>query len=287
MSKFFNETQKANQWAQQKLGNPDLDVRQMLESIKQGPGPKLEAPLAEGCLSECRQVHVDNGTAARLVLRQDDSSKAALEAYRGLRTRLMRHQAKTDLKSIAITSSLPGEGKTLTTMNLGLCYAQLPQQRVLIIDGDLRTCGLTGMLERPSSPGLAEILAGEVTADEAIVATNQKNLFVLPAGTVSSPPPELFTGARWQEFLNHCRETFKVILIDTPPLLPLADFELISAACDGVVMVVRAHLGQREMLQKTASALDPKKLLGVVFNATDVSHQHSYGYGYGYGYGKS
>lgn len=287
MSKFFNETQKANQWAQQKLGNPDLDVRQMLESIKQGPAFAPETPLADACLSECRQVHVDKGTAARLVLRQDDSSKAALEAYRGLRTRLMRHQAKADLKSIAITSSLPGEGKTLTTMNLGLCYAQLPEQRVLVIDGDLRTCGLTGMLDHPSSPGLAEVLAGEVTADEAIVATDQKNLFVLPAGTVSSPPPELFTGTRWQEFLSHCREIFKVIVVDTPPLLPLADFELISAACDGVVMVVRAHHGQRETLQKTASALDPKKLLGVVFNATDVSQHDSYGYGYGYGYGKS
>ena len=287
MSKFFNETQKANQWAQQKLGNPDLDVRQMLEAIKQGPGFAPETPLADACLSECRQVHVDNGTAARLVLRQDDSSKAALEAYRGLRTRLMRHQAKADLKSIAITSSLPGEGKTLTTMNLGLCYAQLPEQRVLVIDGDLRTCGLTGMLDHPSSPGLAEVLAGEVTADEAIVATDQKNLFVLPAGTVSSPPPELFTGTRWQEFLSHCREIFKLIVVDTPPLLPLADFELISAACDGVVMVVRAHHGQRETLQKTASALDPKKLLGVVFNATDVSQHDSYGYGYGYGYGKS
>ena len=287
MSKFFNETQKANQWAQQKLANADLDVRQMLESIKQGPGAGLESPLADARLGECRQVHVDNGTGARLVLRQDDSSKAALEAYRGLRTRLMSQQAKTDVKSIAITSSLPGEGKTLTTMNLGLCYAQLPQQRVLVVDGDLRTCGLTGMLDHPSSPGLAEVLAGEVTADEAIVATNQKNLFVLPAGTVSSSPPELFTGTRWQEFLSHCNEIFKVILIDTPPLLPLADFELISAACDGVVMVVRAHHGQRETLQKTASALDRKKLLGVVFNATDVSRHDNYGYGYGYGYGKS
>jgi capsular exopolysaccharide synthesis family protein len=228
-----------------------------------------------------------NETGARLVLRQDDSSKAALEAYRGLRTRLMRHQSKTDLKSIAFTSSLPGEGKTLTTMNLGLCYAQLPQQRVLVIDGDLRTSGLTGLLDHPSSPGLAEVLAGEVTADETIVATNQKNLYVLPAGTVSSSPPELFTGTHWQEFLSHCREIFTVILIDTPPLLPLADFELISAACDGIVMVVRAHFGQRETLQKTASALDQKKLLGVVFNATDVSRHDSYGYGYGYGYGKS
>ncbi len=285
MSKFFNETQKANQWAQQKLGNKDMDVKEMLESLKQRPGSNT--PLADARLSQCRQVHVGNGSKVRLVLHQGEASKAALEAYRGLRTRLMRTQAKTGLKSIAITSSLPGEGKTLTTMNLGLCYAQLPQQRVLVIDADLRTCGLTSLLDRPSTPGLAEVLAGEVTPDEAIVATDQKNLFVLPAGTVLSSPAELFTGLRWQEFLGHCSEMFKVILIDTPPMLPLADFELISAACDGVVMVVRAHHGQRATLQKTAGALDPKKLLGVVFNATDVSRKDYYGYGYGYGSGKS
>lgn len=281
MSKFFNETQKVNQWAQQKSANQDLNVKEILESLKQGPASS--APVADTRLSQCRQVHVGNGNAPRLVLHQGEASRAALEAYRRLRTRLMRVQAKTGLKSIAITSSLPGEGKTLTTMNLGLCYAQLPQQRVLVIDADLRTCGLTSMLDHPSTPGLAEVLAGDVTPDEAIVATNQENLFVLPAGTVSSSPPELFTGTRWQEFVERCSELFKVILIDTPPILPLADFELISAACDGVVMVVRAHHGQRETLQKTAGALDPKKLLGVVFNATDVTAKDYYGYGYGSG----
>ena len=279
MSKFFNETQKANQWTQQKLANQDMDVKEMLESLKQGPASGTQ--LADAHLNECRQVHVGNGNGARLVLHQGEASRAALEAYRGLRTRLMRAQAKTGLKSIVVTSSLPGEGKTQTTMNLGLCYAQLPQQRVLVIDADLRTCGLTSMLDHPSTPGLAEVLAGEVTPDEAIVATNQKNLFVLPAGTVLSSPPELFTGTHWQEFIARCSELFKVILIDTPPILPLADFELISAACDGVLMVVRAHHGQRETLQKTAGALDPKKLLGLVFNATDVSRKDYYGYGYG------
>jgi len=279
VSKFFNETQKAHQWAQQKLVNQDLDVRQILESLKRGPA--VNAPLAEARLAHCRQVAFGNGNAARLVLHQDDSLNAALQTYRGLRTKLMRAQAKSGLRSIVITSSLPGEGKTLTTMNLGLCYAQLPQQRVLVIDGDMRTRGLTSMLDHPSSPGLAEILSGDVAPDEAIVATNQKNLFILPAGTVSSPSPELFTGTRWQEFLGHCGEMFKVILIDTPPIQPLADFELISAACDGIVMLVRAHHGQRKTLRKMASSLDTKKLLGVVFNATDVSVKDYDGYEYG------
>jgi len=281
MSKFFNETQKANQWAQQKGANRVLDVKEMLESLKQGPASG--APSPDTRLKQCRQVHVGNGHAPRLVLDQGAASRAVLEAYRGLCTRLMRAQAKTGLKSMAISSSLPGEGKTLTTMNLGLCYAQLSQQRVLVIDADLRTCGLTSMLDSSNTPGLAEVLAGDVSPDEAIVATNQKNLFVLPAGTVSSSPPELFTGTRWQEFMGHCRELFKAVFIDTPPIQPLADFELISAACDGVVMVVRAHHGQRKTLQKTAATLDPRKLLGVVFNATDVTGKDYDGYGYGSG----
>jgi succinoglycan biosynthesis transport protein ExoP len=170
-------------------------------------------------------------------------------------------------------------------MNLGLCYAQLPQQRVLVIDGDLRTRGLSSMLEQPSPTGLAEILSGDVTPDEAIAATTQKNLFILPAGTVSRLPPEQFM-RRWHDFLEHCGEMFTVILIDTPPVLPLADFELIGGACDGIVMVVRAHHGQRETLQKAASTFDAKKLLGVVFNATDASVKDYYGSANGNGYGK-
>jgi capsular exopolysaccharide synthesis family protein len=280
MSKFFNELQKANQRAQQKLANADLDIRHMLEALKQGP--VADPQFAETRPSQPRQVQVGNGNARRLVLRQNDSSSAALEAYCGLRTTLMRVQAKSGLRSVAITSSLPGEGKTLTTMNLGLCYAQLPQQGVLLIDGDLRTRGLTLMLDHPNSPGLAEVLSGEVALDEAIVATDQKNLFVLPAGTVSKPPPELFSGTRWQAFLRHCGEMFKVILVDTPPILPLADFELISAVCDGIVMVVRAHHGQRKTLQQTASNVDPKKLLGVIFNAMKTSGRNYYENGYAY-----
>jgi protein-tyrosine kinase len=275
MSKFFNETQKANQRAQQRLSSSDLNVREMLESIKHGSGPATQT--AEAQLTDCRQVHVGNGQTTRLVLRQDQTSKLALEAYRALRTRLMRAQSKAPLKTIAITSALPGEGKTLTTMNLGLCCAQLPQHKVLVIDADLRTCGLTVLLDQPGVTGLAEVLAGKATPDEAIAATNQKNFFVLPAGSTSAPPSELFSGSRWQELLGRCSELFEVVLIDTPPIMPLVDFELISAACQGVVMVVRAHFAQRETMQKSASSVDRKKLIGVVLNGADANETQYYG----------
>lgn len=281
MSKFFNETQKANQLALQRLSAQDLDVRKLVETIRQEGS--LETPGADRRNGQREMVKLADGAVIRLVLGQDDSSKAALEAYRSLRTRLMRLHAKAGLKSICIASSVSGEGKTLTTMNLGLCYAQLPEQRVLLIDADLSRCGLTGMLEHPGAPGLVEVLAGQIPLDDAIVAASEKNLFVLPAGTVSPPPKEPFTGPRWQEFVTKCRELFTVTLIDSPPILPLGDFELVSAACEGVLMVVRARHADREILQKTASGIDRKKLVGIVLNGADAGEKQYYGYRYGDG----
>jgi capsular exopolysaccharide synthesis family protein len=279
MSRYLNDIQKNSPRTLTESGSPDLDIKQILENVKQGTSPRAVA--AEVQLAESPGVDLENEKDAPLLLREDNSVQAALEAYRGLRTRLMRVQAKSALRTIAVTSTLPGEGKTLTVMNLGLCYAQLSNQRVLIIDGDLRTCGLTQLMGNPKVAGLAEVLTGKIAPGQAVRSTNQENLFVIPAGEVGSPPPEHFAGPRWQEFLTWCSETFKVVLVDTPPALPLADFELISAACDGVIAVVRAHHAQRELLQKTASALDSKKLIGIVFNATDVGIM-KYRYEYGY-----
>ena len=253
MSKYFNETMKANQWAQRMLANQGLNISHLPGSAV---GPRMVAVRAQ----ESKQANISNRQTARLVFRQDDPSQAALEAYRGLRNHMMRIQAESGVKSIVISSSLAGEGKTLTTMNLGLCYAELAQQRVLAIDADLRNCGLTSMLDHPSGPGLAEVLSGDLHPDEAIVRTNQKNLNVLPAGSVSSLPSQLFIGARWRELLAQNNELFDVVLVDSPPILPSTDFESISAACDGVLMVVCGHHGQRKKLRKTAGAIDQKKL---------------------------
>lgn len=280
MSKFFNETQKAGQLAQKRLANQDLDIKEMLKNVKQGSSVNPEVRNVQ--LQEYRKVDVGNGNTTRLILEPHASAQAALEAYRGLRTKLMLVQTQSGLRTITISSSVPNEGKTLTVMNLGLCYAQLPGQRVLVIDADLRTCGFTRLLGYSGTTGLAQVLTGELTPNEVILATNQDNFFVLPAGSVSTPSVEHFAGSAWQKLLDWCCESFKVILVDTPPILPLADFELISAACDGIVLVVRAHHGQRELIQKTARTLDPKKLLGIVLNAVERNEKRYDSYDYGH-----
>src|SRR5690242_17094770 len=130
MSRYLNEIQKTSPRSQPQTDRGDLDIRQVLESLKGSDPQRTE--LADVGLEESVHIELQITNHAPLILVEDTSSQAALEAYRGLRTRLMRLQSKAGLRSIAITSTVPGEGKTLTVMNLGLCYSQLTDQRVLI-----------------------------------------------------------------------------------------------------------------------------------------------------------
>jgi len=201
----------------------------------------------------------------------------AMEAYRALRTRLMRLQASQDLHSVVVSSAATGEGKTLSTINLGLCYSQLREMPVLLIDADLRSRRLSQLLGNSPVSGLAEVLSGQATHDEVIQRTQYANLYVLTSGRAVASPPELFTGSAWSDLLAHCKSKFKIVLIDAPPVRPLADFELICASCDAFLMVVRAQHTQREQLQQIAGQIDAKKLVGVVLNCTGSSSKQYLG----------
>jgi capsular exopolysaccharide synthesis family protein len=209
---------------------------------------------------------------------QNGDDHPAVEAYRALRTRLLRFQAVRNIQSIAVTSGVAGEGKTLTTLNLALCYAQLFNARVLMLDGDLRTRGLTSLAATASPSGLAEVLEGTLSFESAVYSTNLPNLSMICAGNTSIAASELYAKPRWKEFMEWSSETFKLVLIDCPPILGLADFELIAGACDALLMVVRAHRTERGVLQDASRQIDKKKLLGIVLNAHALQQANYYGY---------
>jgi protein-tyrosine kinase len=277
MSKFFDETLKAR------------NVRVPLESLKIASIPEL-AEISPGTprivaqdvgnvrLEQCGKIEIPLSEIFRAQFRGSDTLEAAAESYRALRTRLLRLLSAQGLRSIVVTSAVQGEGKTLTSLNLALCCAQLRDMRILLIDGDIRSYGLTRLIGSPNVSGLSEVLAGKCEPEKAVLATDLPNLYVLPAGTPSMPPPELFASRRWQELVGWCSESFKLVLVDSPPVLNLADVELITAACDGVLMVVRAQQTRRDALRKSASQIDAKKLLGVVYNATVEGSRHRYRY---------
>lgn len=283
MSKYFNQSRR--QTIDRPVSNgaiKEADFRRVLEDVVPGSG---DAEAAFGSrLGACRKLQLPESPNRPLIFGQKDISPVAVEAYRGLRTRLLKMQSAKGLRSVVVTSAVAGEGKTLTSMNLALCCARLHDYPILVVDSDLRTRGLSSLVGEPSGPGLSNVLAGEVEYEEAIMATHLPNLYVLPAGTSEIPAPELYSGGQWKEFVSWAQENFRLMVVDSPPVLPVADFEQIVSVCDSVLVVVRAQQTHRDLLKKTAARIDPKKLLGAVFNGANAGELDEYTMGYSGGY---
>jgi capsular exopolysaccharide synthesis family protein len=254
----------------------EVKIATALDAVKEGPSVGVVEFPADGY----RQVSIPR-TPGRLFFPEDEATPApgGLEAYRSFRTRLLRLQAKRQFRTVAITSAAQNEGKTLTSANLALSCAQLSRFPLLLIDGDLRTHGASRCLGYDEGPGLADVLSGHASREEAVVATDIPNLHFLCAGDARKPAPELFSGALWREFIAWCHDHFKLVLVDCPPAFPLADFELISASCDGILVVARARVTSKATLERMLAQLDRHKLLGMTLNSANSYHDAYYYYG--------
>lgn len=279
MSKFFDETQKAQKWAPQAPDSGRLDVVSVIDAIKQSEPLSLEV-VEPGPMTEQAGVEVEKPIRGPIKTRQGDDPlpAPAVEAYGSLRTRVMKLQESKGICSLMLTSSVPSEGKTLTSLNLAVSCAKLQNLRILLVDGDLRSRGLTRLLRIPEGAGLSDFLGGQATAEKAVLPTEHENLSVLGAGSLNAQPSELFASPRWPEFIAWASKSYGIVIVDAPPIHSLSDAELISAGCDGVLMVVRALSTPREIAQKCVSRLDKRKLIGIVFNGLPSSPETDYGY---------
>jgi capsular exopolysaccharide synthesis family protein len=188
------------------------------------------------------------------------------ERYRAIRTRLTHHEDAGALRSLAITSPGARDGKSITAANLALTMAQEFQRNVILVDADLRGSSVHSLFGLEGTPGLAEVLAGEVTLDDALVYLPDYRLTVLPAGRTPQFPTELLGSAAMRRSLDTLRARFDRILIDLPAIAPLADVGTVAPLADGVVMVVRAGITQRPALDQALAAFEEDKILGVVLN---------------------
>jgi len=265
MSKFFNQTVKARN-----LSAPAESIKAAAvddyQAAAAAPKP-VAVELPANPLQDCRRLANPISGILEAQFHGSPTMDSVRESYRGLRTRLLKLQSARNLRSILVTSAAQADGKTMTSLNLALCCAQLHDTKVLLIDGDIRSRGLSRAFGSCEGYGLADVLAGECAPEKAILATELPNLYVMHSGLPSGPPAELLASKKWQELMAWCGENFKIVLVDSPPVLDLTDVELLSAACDGVLMVVRAQRTKRATLEKSVGRIDAKKLLGVVFNA--------------------
>lgn len=255
-------------------------------------GPRLQPQTFESTpwtsAATAEAFEPDTGTPVtptldpRLVAAINPQAPAA-ERYRLLRTRIKRAENGRPLRAIIVTSPAKGDGKSLTAANLALTMAQEGHQRVLLLGADLRRPSISAMFGIPEGPGLAEVLMGAADVDAALVRLPEQHLTVLPAGTPAAQPAELLGSASMRRLLDTLRTRFDRIVIDMPPVAPLADVHVLSPVADGLLMVVRAGITPKPAIERALSGLDMTKVLGLVLNAAGEGAADGYGDdGYGY-----
>jgi succinoglycan biosynthesis transport protein ExoP len=203
------------------------------------------------------------------------------EAYRTLRTSVLLSLAPNPPKSILITSSQAGEGKTATALNLAQTLAQR-KGKVVIVDCDLRKGGIARILRIDNEKGVSTVLTGADKLTDALQQFEESNLWILPSGPVPPNPAELVGSDRMADICTELSKNFEHIVIDSPPVLAVTDATIMAGLVDGVVLIAESGRTHRAGLMRTRAILENAgaRILGVVLNKMDLRRD---GYGYGYG----
>jgi len=263
----LDNTVRTTEQAQMISGIPSLGMIPLgSKSAREGANPK-------------RLVIATSKEAVELVTQVRPQSQMA-ESYRALRTSLLLSNLGSPPKVIMITSALPQEGKTTTSINSAVVLAQ-KGVRVLLIDADLRRPSIHKTLGMGPRSGLSNVLTGSTTMDQAITRSAiLPNLFVLAAGTPPPNPAELLASSNMRDVLNELREQYDHIVIDTPPSLSVTDAVVLSPRADAVVLVIRSGQTTKQALRRARDILTQvnAKVVGVLLNAVDLSSPDYYYY---------
>ncbi|HEY7170300.1 MAG TPA: CpsD/CapB family tyrosine-protein kinase [Vicinamibacterales bacterium] len=200
----------------------------------------------------------------------------AAEQYRALRTRLAFAEGAGALRTVLITSPQKGEGKSVTSANLALTMAQELQRRVVLVEGDLRKPSLQHLFGLPAGAGLADYLSGAAELKDIMKFLPEHNLTVIPAGSTPMNPAELLGSTAMRRMLDHLRTRFDRVILDTPPVLPLADVAILAPLVDGALMVVRAGYTPKPAIENALRSFDASRLLGVVLNESGMEEDYKY-----------
>jgi len=233
---------------------------------------KLTDPICE-----FQSLQVSLVPQGRLACLTDSGSPAA-EAFRLLGVRLRDLRCTRPLKKVLITSTIPQEGKSMVSANLACTLAQSTQQRVLLLEGDLRRPSLSQMFGLGRNPGLTESLQGERSLAKNIYRLAAPGLWILPSGTAPGNALELLQSVKLSALMDQLTSWFDWVIIDSPPVLPLADTSVWMRMTDGILLVTRPGITEKRQLQRGVEALDPKKLIGAVLNSSKHSADNYYYY---------
>ncbi len=210
----------------------------------------------------------------------DGSDQHAAEQYRIIRTKIHNHPSRP--RTVLVSSAMPGDGKTISAINLAAALSLQENLRVLLLDCDFRRSSATKLLGLHATSGLGEVLRQEASLESSLIRVAQfPNMYLLPPGDGSPGPAELLSTAGWRSLLEALRSEFRFVIIDAPPVGAVAEYELLQLVCDGVVLVARQDYTSRRLWQRAMEAVPKPKHLGVILNCAEewfLWKTHSYYY---------
>jgi capsular exopolysaccharide synthesis family protein len=235
--------------------------------------PTPSGPLDE--LDRCPVLPVSIREDSRLVSLGKEGSLGA-EKFRFLAVRLRQIRQSRPLKKILITSTIPEEGKSTVAANLACTLARRKPQKTLLLEGDLRRPNIAAQFGLGKLPGLCEWLSGESPTSN-IFRLENLGVWMLPAGSTPQNPLELMQSGKLSPLMEQLEAWFDWIVIDSPPVLPLADTSLWSRLADGILLVTRKGTTEKQQLQRGLEAIEKSKLLGALVNSSsNASHADYY-----------
>ena len=224
----------------------------------------------------------DAGVFEKDILVHSKPKDPIAEAYRSLRTRLFFSSTEEHpLNSIMITSPGPQEGKSITLCNLGIAISQ-GKKRVLLVDADMRKPRLHNVFKRANKAGLSSYLSGQCSLDDIVQKTDIENIYLVSGGIIPPNPSELLASHKTKEFIAKAKETFDIVLFDTPPIGVVTDAVITSRAVDGTIMVVESGKTSKRALAHIYQLLTDAKarVVGIVLNRVSVASRDYYYYAY-------
>jgi len=268
----------------------DLSAGGFASGAKPQINPSLEAPIRLAGPSTSVHPQVEQFFARcphpvwriepRLsVFGPEANSLAAAERFRTLRSRLLQISAAQPLHRLLVTSSLPEEGKTFVVANLAQSFVRQADQRVLLIDADMRASRLHLHFGASEGPGLSEYLRGEADETRIMQVGPEGNLCLIPGGGHVLNASELVHSERMKHLLDTMSQMFDWVILDSPPALAVHDASVLADLCDGVLFVVLAGSTDFDLVERASTEFRKKNLLGVVLNRADKSEAYG-GYYY-------
>lgn len=215
-----------------------------------------------------------------IILKENPKSPVS-EAYRTLRTNIQFASFDGDIKTIVVTSSGPGEGKSTTAANIAYSLHETGK-KVIIVDCDLRKPTIHKRFKLSNQKGLTDLLKNDT--DFSFIQKIEENLYLLTSGTLPPNPAEVLSSNKMRTFLQNIKEQFDYIIIDTPPVISVTDAQILSTMADGVILVISSGETDRQAVSRAKELLlnVNSKILGVVLNKIDIEQNKGYRYYYYY-----